>query len=117
VAGLPQARHLEAGEVVVTDLTDTAAAPEAAFEAEANDGAKKKADALPPAERQQSTPADPPSPCVHACVVRRRRRVVRFNGGMMPPDELPCRRASNGAHPPGQLEFGPFPAPPARAAL
>ena len=57
--------------------------------------------------------ADPPTPCV----VRRRRRVLRVNGGMVPPDELALRQAREGAQLPRQLEFGPLPALPARCPV
>ena len=43
-------------------------------------------------------------------VLRRRRRVLRVNGGMVPPDELPLRPSSKGAQQPGKLPFGPLPA-------
>ena len=39
-------------------------------------------------------------------VVRRRRRVLCVNGGMVPPDELPLYAASDGAQLAGRLEIG-----------
>ena len=66
-----------------------------------------------PARCLDSIFADPPWPCV----VRRRRRFLRVNGGMVPPDEPALRQARASAQLPGQLEIGPLPAPPARRPL